>query len=121
MKSAYVSNVSLSIASSDKTTAVKILDVDSRCRVFQVRYLPAVFGTGDLVGMDVYSGDPGASGSLIYALLSGPNMYAVSGYQRISLFSFWDIAPHGILADDDIYVKGTGMGVNFASITYQLG
>ena len=118
MKSAYVSNASLSVSAANKTTAVKILDMNaaSRCRIFQVRYMPADFTAS--AGVEGWSGDP-ASGVKVYELFNGDAKY--TGYDDLSLMRFWDISPHGILADDDIYVRGKSGGVNFVSITYQLG
>ena len=124
MKSAYVQRVSINVASGNKTTKVRILDIasGSRCRLFQVRFMPASFGgtiDNDGAGMDVFSG---SSGPRVYGCFSEPDRYATSGsYNHINGLIFLDIPPSGILVNDDVYVQGVGLGINYASITYQVG
>ena len=121
MKSAYVDNVSLAVASGSKTSKVKIIDIASggRCRVFQARFMPASYGgtdDNDGVGMDVFSG---SSGPRVYGCYSEP--CRLTGQNRVGGLFFLDIPPSGILVNDDVYVQGVGLGINFASIMYQVG
>ena len=124
MKSSYVQSSFLEIASGDKTDRLRIVDIGSggRCRIFQARFMPASYGGGSGQddepgsGMDVLSG---LTGPRVYGCYSEP--YRVDTHNRVGSLFFLDIPPSGILVEDDVYVQGLGLGINFASITYQVG
>jgi len=104
------------------TVPVKGIDIDDsgRCRIFSLSWLPVSgYAVDDAVGIQLYSGDPSAGGSLLYQ-----NEYyapGITGYINWSVFVFPEIPSNGILFSDDVWVQGTGIGISAATLNYQVG
>jgi len=104
------------------TVAVKGIDIDDsgRCRIFSLSWLPVFsMSAGNSVGIQLYSGDPDSGGSLSYQ----NEFYAEKAgtYLNFSGYMFPEIPSNGILFFDDVWVKGTGIGISAVTLNYQVG
>ena len=140
MLSAYVKSSFENVSDSNKTASRLLvpLSPDSRFRLMGIQFIPSENGEGT-------SSDAGAyfrSGVELSMGVSGDPFFKDQIYPG-TLFSSWkqpdfenismmSILPHGILSvrnedpseagvTEGVYFKGTGKGINFISITYQVG
>ena len=71
-------------------------------------------------GIELSNGD---GGSVFFKDSICPSSYEQAPYSYFESISMMDILPHGILVNNssDVYVKGTGIGISFVFVTYQVG
>tara|TARA_R110000822_G_scaffold283595_1_gene405074 strand:+ start:487 stop:861 length:375 start_codon:yes stop_codon:yes gene_type:complete len=124
MLSAYVKSQYKNVAASDKVASLNLVDVNgSNFRLLGVQFIPSVNRQNGAVtqsGIELSNGD---GGSVFFKDSICPSSYKQTPYSYFESISMMDILPHGILVNNssDVYVKGTGIGISFVFVTYQVG
>jgi hypothetical protein len=123
MKESYVKNVFLNVADADKTSSLKLLDMNGsgRIKIFSVFFIPAssVINSFNSSKITLWDSDPAVSGQTFYQnrITSGTyNLY--TDYRSANTLA--NFSPGGLVVEcNDIYAQGGDDGICFVSITYQ--
>lgn len=127
MLSSYVKSAFKEIPTSEATDKQLLIDFNgtSNFRLFSVHFIPVTHPVSGAAtrysGINIFKGDPDSGGESIFRNDAYTTDYSSGLGPIYTLLSPVLVHSNGIYASEapSIYVQGTGVGIRFASVTYQ--